>query len=177
MKSQSDERPELPSGARAPVAPAAPDRQIHLEVWRGFRLGAFATGDYFCRCVHCAREFTGDKRALLCLPCAASAVERRGETIAQLIAGAADDQSMTLGGRLWEAWAAEVGKKGAWRDQSWMLACAFQRAAVAFLKAALSTEAQSPPAAGATGPLSPQGTERSEVPGGPILQPQERIND
>jgi hypothetical protein len=37
---------------------------------RPARLGGFAPGGYFCKCVHCGEQFTGDKRAISCLPCA-----------------------------------------------------------------------------------------------------------
>jgi len=39
---------------------------------RPARLGGFAPGGYFCKCVHCDEQFTGDKRAISCLPCAIS---------------------------------------------------------------------------------------------------------
>lgn len=50
---------------------------IQIEVSRAFRLGGFATGDYMNRCYACGDEFTGDKRALTCLPCAVDLVELR----------------------------------------------------------------------------------------------------
>jgi len=37
---------------------------------RPCRLGGFAPGNYFCKCVHCGEQFSGDKRAVSCLPCA-----------------------------------------------------------------------------------------------------------
>jgi hypothetical protein len=40
-----------------------------------FRLGSYATGNYFGKCYICAEEFIGDKRASSCLPCALKAVE------------------------------------------------------------------------------------------------------
>jgi hypothetical protein len=40
-----------------------------------FRLGNYATGNYFGKCDICAEEFTGDKRARSCLPCAIKSVE------------------------------------------------------------------------------------------------------
>jgi hypothetical protein len=40
-----------------------------------FRLGNYATGNYFGKCDICAEEFIGDKRARSCLPCALKAVE------------------------------------------------------------------------------------------------------
>jgi hypothetical protein len=36
----------------------------------------YAPGKYHCRCVDCDEEFQGDKRALRCLECAASAANR-----------------------------------------------------------------------------------------------------
>ena len=34
------------------------------------RVGGWAPGNYMCTCVPCGSEFTGDKRAVHCLPCA-----------------------------------------------------------------------------------------------------------
>jgi hypothetical protein len=42
---------------------------------QNFRLGSYATGNYFGKCDICAEEFIGDKRARSCLPCALKAVE------------------------------------------------------------------------------------------------------
>lgn len=49
------------------------------EQLKAWPLGGYAPGDYFCRCIHCAVEFTGDKRALQCLPCAVNSLKRRAE--------------------------------------------------------------------------------------------------
>ena len=38
-------------------------------------LGGFATGDYMCKCMTCGGEFTGDKRAMTCLPCVADRID------------------------------------------------------------------------------------------------------
>jgi len=35
-----------------------------------FRLLNFATGTYYCTCSRCLKQFTGDKRATMCLKCA-----------------------------------------------------------------------------------------------------------
>lgn len=35
-----------------------------------YRIGGYAPGNYFCRCVDCKKEFIGDKRAIQCEPCA-----------------------------------------------------------------------------------------------------------
>jgi len=52
---------------------------------RPFRLGAFATGSYTCKCLSCGEQFTGDKRAVSCLPCAAEAAEHaRDEAVAEI---------------------------------------------------------------------------------------------
>ena len=42
---------------------------------QNFRLGAYATGRYSCRCSTCGEEFEGDKRALSCLPCELAGVK------------------------------------------------------------------------------------------------------
>ena len=42
-----------------------------------FKLRAFATGDYSCKCRNCGAEFTGHKRALICLPCALNQGDKR----------------------------------------------------------------------------------------------------
>ncbi len=34
------------------------------------RIGMWAPGSYMCTCFDCEDQFTGDKRALQCLPCA-----------------------------------------------------------------------------------------------------------
>lgn len=48
--------------------------ELQLEISRPFRLGGFATGDYMCKCMTCGGEFTGDKRAMTCLPCVADRI-------------------------------------------------------------------------------------------------------
>jgi hypothetical protein len=40
-----------------------------------FKLFGFATGSYKCVCKKCAKEFMGDKRAIICLECAIEEVE------------------------------------------------------------------------------------------------------
>lgn len=50
------------------------DEAVALSIDRRFRLSGYATGDYFCRCLHCGEGFIGDKRAVSCLPCAGSSV-------------------------------------------------------------------------------------------------------
>ena len=49
--------------------------KLQLEISRPFRLGGFATGDYMCKCMTCGGEFTGDKRAMTCLPCVADRID------------------------------------------------------------------------------------------------------
>ena len=49
-----------------------------------FKLRAFAIGDYSCKCRNCGAEFTGDKRALICLPCALNQGDKRDVENAQL---------------------------------------------------------------------------------------------
>lgn len=39
-----------------------------------YPIGGFAPGDYFGKCTNCKEEFTGDKRAVQCEPCAINAV-------------------------------------------------------------------------------------------------------
>jgi hypothetical protein len=34
------------------------------------RVGGYAPGTYECRCLRCGASFEGDKRAVICLPCA-----------------------------------------------------------------------------------------------------------
>lgn len=38
------------------------------------RVGAWAPGAYWCKCVSCEKPFEGDKRALRCLPCTVAAL-------------------------------------------------------------------------------------------------------
>jgi hypothetical protein len=40
-----------------------------------FQLNGFATGGYSKHCCECGKEFTGDKRAMLCLECAIKKAE------------------------------------------------------------------------------------------------------
>lgn len=40
-------------------------------------LAGYAPGDYMCVCVRCEKQFMGDKRAIICLECAAIAVKNR----------------------------------------------------------------------------------------------------
>jgi len=51
----------------------------------GFRLGMFATGSYSCECCECGFMFQGNKRCVICLPCAISdmvkADKKKDETI------------------------------------------------------------------------------------------------
>jgi hypothetical protein len=35
-----------------------------------YPIGGFAPGEYLCKCHICGKEFTGDKRAVECQPCA-----------------------------------------------------------------------------------------------------------
>jgi hypothetical protein len=44
---------------------------------RRWSLGGYAPGDYVCECYRCHERFTGDKRALSCLPCATEVVTAR----------------------------------------------------------------------------------------------------
>lgn len=39
------------------------------------RVGSFAQGNYMCNCVGCGVRFSGDKRALHCLPCAVAGLQ------------------------------------------------------------------------------------------------------
>jgi hypothetical protein len=50
-----------------------------------FRLGSYATGNYFGRCDICAEEFIGDKRARSCLPCAIKKVDELQAENAKLL--------------------------------------------------------------------------------------------
>ena len=45
------------------------DEMAKVKPWP---LYGYAPGGYMCRCLSCSKEFTGDKRALHCLECAAS---------------------------------------------------------------------------------------------------------
>ena len=49
-----------------------------------FRLNCFATGSYSNHCSKCLNEFTGDKRATLCLECAIKAAEENFNSTQQL---------------------------------------------------------------------------------------------
>lgn len=53
-------------------------------------LGGYAPGNYMCRCAICEGEFTGDKRAFQCWPCAKKASDRAAlvEGLAKAIAEA-----------------------------------------------------------------------------------------
>ena len=51
------------------------------------RIGLYADGTYFCKCVACSETFLGDKRAIHCLRCAAKLLE------AQLATAKAQNQS------------------------------------------------------------------------------------
>ncbi len=62
------------------------------EEWRGLnemareigRIGAWAPGNYICKCSACDRTFEGDKRAMNCLPCAIQALQAAYERQVQL---------------------------------------------------------------------------------------------
>lgn len=41
------------------------------------RVGGWAPGNYLGKCRSCEREFTGDKRAVECLPCATASLKTR----------------------------------------------------------------------------------------------------
>ena len=41
-----------------------------------YPIGGFAPGNYFRKCTNCKQEFTGDKRAVQCEPCAINAVNK-----------------------------------------------------------------------------------------------------
>jgi hypothetical protein len=47
------------------------------------RVGCWAPGKYMGKCGECSREFIGDKRAIFCLPCAASVLDKR---VSELVA-------------------------------------------------------------------------------------------
>ena len=55
-----------------------------------FTLGGYATGSYQCRCAGCDDEFTGDKRSLFCLPCAARKAAAEIDRLAADIAAERD---------------------------------------------------------------------------------------
>lgn len=40
------------------------------------KIGMYADGKYANKCCDCEKEFTGDKRAIQCLPCAANTVNK-----------------------------------------------------------------------------------------------------
>ena len=42
-----------------------------------YPIGGYAPGNYFCKCVTCKKEFTGDKRAVQCEPCAVEMVNTK----------------------------------------------------------------------------------------------------
>lgn len=46
------------------------DIEYRLDFVHNFRLLGFATGSYINTCIKCSKEFTGDKRATICLECA-----------------------------------------------------------------------------------------------------------
>jgi len=48
------------------------------------KLLGYADGDYHCKCDTCGAEFSGDKRAFLCLPCAIKEAEN---SVSSLMAG------------------------------------------------------------------------------------------
>lgn len=48
-----------------------------------FRLGGYATGNYSCICGVCGKEFIGDKRARVCLPCTIEGVNQLQSQLAR----------------------------------------------------------------------------------------------
>lgn len=40
------------------------------------KIGLYADGNYFCKCIHCSETFHGDKRAVHCFRCAAKECQR-----------------------------------------------------------------------------------------------------
>lgn len=62
-------------------------------------LRGYAPGDYMCRCVTCGNGFTGDKRAIRCLPCAQKAPITRTSDEAARQVGEALEQAHPWGYR------------------------------------------------------------------------------
>lgn len=48
-----------------------------------FPLNGYAPGNYDCTCLACTEVFTGDKRAICCLPCAKEILEKAAESFAR----------------------------------------------------------------------------------------------
>ena len=49
-----------------------------------FRINGYATGDYLNKCWSCNRSFFGDKRSVICLPCALKENEKQLSKLTQL---------------------------------------------------------------------------------------------
>ena len=41
-----------------------------------YPIGGYAPGHYICKCCNCQEEFTGDKRAVQCEPCAINLINK-----------------------------------------------------------------------------------------------------
>ena len=102
--------------------------KLQLEISRPFRLGGFATGDYMCKCMTCGGEFTGDKRAMTCLPCVVDRINA-ARSEAQ-----PSDGGKSLGERLFDALNAveEFSSTQGWADVEPDVQGKLDRAAVTF---------------------------------------------